>query len=54
VDALVFSGGIGERSKELRVLIGKWMGCLGYTQADDKRNDAMDWTDGVVQVTWVL
>lgn len=48
VDALVFSGGIGERSKELRALIGERVGCLGYTQVDEERNGAVDGTDGVV------
>ncbi|KAF8207097.1 acetate and butyrate kinase [Mycena galopus ATCC 62051] len=48
VDALVFSGGIGERSKELRALIGERVECLGYAHIDEERNGAVDGTEGVV------
>ncbi|KAF7375216.1 putative acetate kinase [Mycena sanguinolenta] len=48
VDALVFSGGIGERSKELRALVAERVGCLGYTHMDEERNGAVDATEGVV------
>ncbi|KAJ7510453.1 acetate and butyrate kinase [Mycena galericulata] len=48
VDALVFSGGIGERSKELRAFIAGRVGCLGYPPLDGGRNDAVDATEGSV------
>ncbi|KAK7032817.1 putative acetate kinase [Favolaschia claudopus] len=48
VDALVFSGGIGERSKELRALIGERIQCLGYASVDEERNIGVDSTEGVV------
>ncbi|KAJ6468387.1 Acetokinase family-domain-containing protein [Mycena sanguinolenta] len=48
VDALVFSGGIGERSKELRALVAERVGCLGYPHVDEERNVAVDETEGVV------
>ncbi|KAF7330266.1 putative acetate kinase [Mycena venus] len=48
VDALVFSGGIGERSKELRALIAERIECLGYARMDEGRNKAVDGTEGVV------
>ncbi|KAJ7236287.1 acetate and butyrate kinase [Mycena haematopus] len=48
VDALVFSGGIGERSKELRARIAERVGCLGYVSMDEGRNAGVDATEGVV------
>ncbi|KAJ7746367.1 Acetokinase family-domain-containing protein [Mycena metata] len=48
VDALVFSGGIGERSKELRAFIGERVECLGYPHVDEQRNGAVDTTEGIV------
>lgn len=38
VDALVFSGGIGEKSKELRATIGQKVKCLGFMDVDEDRN----------------
>ncbi len=38
VDALVFSGGIGERSAQLRTVLGKKVACLGYTELDEAKN----------------
>ncbi|KAJ7116450.1 Acetokinase family-domain-containing protein [Mycena epipterygia] len=48
VDALLFSGGIGERSKELRALIGERIECLGYPHVDEGRNVGVDATEGIV------
>ncbi|KAK0469816.1 acetate and butyrate kinase [Desarmillaria tabescens] len=47
VDALVFSGGIGERSVELRSAIGAKLECLGYSGVGDANEDA-DHKEGVV------
>ncbi|KAJ7672141.1 acetate and butyrate kinase [Mycena polygramma] len=47
VDALVFSGGIGEHSKELRAFIGERIKCLGY-EIDPERNNAVDSVEGAV------
>lgn len=38
VDALVFSGGIGEKSDILRQTIGAKVECLGYVGIDPERN----------------
>ncbi|RDB26332.1 putative acetate kinase [Hypsizygus marmoreus] len=46
VDALVFSGGIGERSKELRAVLGEKVKCLGYVDLDEEKNNNLG--DGVV------
>lgn len=48
VDALVFSGGIGERSKELRAVIGERVQCLGFARIDESKNEDLDGADGVV------
>ncbi len=48
VDALVFSGGIGERSKEIRQVIGGKMACLGFEAVDAEKNEKMDALEGVV------
>ncbi|KAJ7733404.1 acetate and butyrate kinase [Mycena maculata] len=48
VDALVFSGGIGEHSKELRAFIADRVGCLGYAPIDAGRNDTVNAAEGVV------
>ncbi|KAK7044107.1 hypothetical protein VNI00_007824 [Paramarasmius palmivorus] len=45
VDALVFAGGIGERSNELREVVGDWIGCLGYAGVD---NGKMERSEGAV------
>ncbi len=47
VDALVFSGGIGERSVELRNAIGARLECLGYSGVGSANEDA-DHKEGVV------
>ncbi|PBL03651.1 acetate kinase [Armillaria gallica] len=47
VDALVFSGGIGERSVELRDAIGARLECLGYSGVGSANEDA-DHKEGVV------
>lgn len=44
IDALVFSGGIGERSHQLRDVISKGVGCLGFGPVDPARNE-----DGAVK-----
>lgn len=38
VDALVFSGGIGEHSRELREIVAKGIECLGFRELDAGRN----------------
>jgi acetate kinase len=48
VDALVFAGGIGERSKELRAVIGEKVQCLGFAGVDESKNEGLDARDGVV------
>jgi acetate kinase len=48
VDALVFSGGIGERSKELRSTVGERVRCLGFSGVDGKKNEGVDVEHGVV------
>ncbi|KAF8150641.1 Acetokinase family-domain-containing protein [Crassisporium funariophilum] len=39
VDALVFSGGIGERSLQLRNVIAERVGCLGYAAVEKDKNE---------------
>ncbi|KAG6821461.1 hypothetical protein H0H93_010185 [Arthromyces matolae] len=48
VDALVFSGGIGERSKELRQVVAARARCLGYAEVDEIKNASVGNEDGVV------
>lgn len=48
VDAVVFSGGIGERSPELRKVIGDKLQCLGFHGVADSGNKAVDKQDGAV------
>lgn len=48
VDALVFSGGIGERSQELRSAIGKAVNNLGYSAIDEHANEELDQHEGTV------
>lgn len=38
VDALVFAGGIGEHSVQLRDVLGKKIRCLGYDEIDREKN----------------
>lgn len=45
---MVFSGGIGERSKELRAVIGEKVRCLGFAQIDESKNERLDGEGGVV------
>lgn len=44
----MFSGGIGERSKEVRQVIGRKMACLGFEVVDAEKNEKMDTLEGVV------
>lgn len=46
VDALVFAGGIGEKSKQLREVIGAKVKCLGFAPVDGERNGNLG--EGVV------
>lgn len=48
VDALVFSGGIGERSQELRSAVGKAVNNLGYSAIDEHANEELDQHEGTV------
>jgi len=47
VDALVFSGGIGEKGKELRGSVIERCACLGFV-IDRTRNEAVDDQEGEV------
>jgi acetate kinase len=47
VDALVFAGGVGERSSELRRAVGEAVGCLGFAAIDERKNSLND-EEGVV------
>jgi acetate kinase len=38
VDALVFAGGIGEHSVQLRNVLGEKIRCLGYNEVDQEKN----------------
>lgn len=40
VDAIVFAGGIGERSQELRKVVSERVLCLGFVAIDGARNSA--------------
>lgn len=48
VDALVFAGMIGEKSKELRDVVGKKVRCLGFVELDEERNAGVDGVEGEV------
>jgi acetate kinase len=48
VNALVFSGGIGEKSRELRNAVGQKVACLGYNALDEGRNGGADDVSGSV------
>ncbi|KIL61569.1 hypothetical protein M378DRAFT_82326 [Amanita muscaria Koide BX008] len=48
VDALVFSGGIGERSPELRHVVGRAIECLHYQPVDLEKNRNVHVTSGNV------
>ncbi|KAK5046515.1 hypothetical protein LTR84_008318 [Exophiala bonariae] len=47
VDALVFAGGIGERSAYLRKVVTQKVACLGFTLDDEKNEGAADGNDVV-------
>ncbi|KAJ7056653.1 Acetokinase family-domain-containing protein [Mycena amicta] len=52
VDALVFSGGIGERSHDLRKVVAERVECLGYAQIDPEKNgSAESQKDVVVEIS---
>ena len=48
VDALVFAGGIGERSQELRCAIGEAVNNLGYAAIDEHVNQELEHFEGTV------
>ncbi|KAH9481510.1 putative acetate kinase [Psilocybe cubensis] len=48
VDAIVFAGGIGEKSVQLRSMVGERLQCLGYPQIDAERNESVGKVDEVV------
>ncbi|KAF8135019.1 acetate and butyrate kinase [Boletus edulis] len=48
VDALVFAGGIGERSQDLRSAIGEAVNCLGYSAIDEHVNQGLEHHEGSV------
>ncbi|KAF8553970.1 acetate and butyrate kinase [Imleria badia] len=48
VDALVFAGGIGERSQELRSAIGEAVNSLGYSAIDERMNQELEHHEGTV------
>jgi acetate kinase len=49
VDALVFAGGVGERSQELRHVVGNAVECLHYQPIDQEKNTNVHF-DGAVNV----
>jgi len=51
VDALVFAGGIGERSVELRETVIKAMDCLGFSLDDEKNKGVQEGDAKVVDIT---
>ncbi|KAI5994314.1 Acetokinase family-domain-containing protein [Pisolithus marmoratus] len=48
VHALVFAGGVGEHSVELRSRVGEAVRCLGFAAVDDGMNEGVDGRKGVV------
>ncbi|KAJ7650730.1 Acetokinase family-domain-containing protein [Roridomyces roridus] len=48
VDALVFSGGIGEHSEELRAVLAERIACLGYASISAERNAAVQGAEDIV------
>ena len=48
VDALVFAGGIGERSQELRNAVGEAISNLGYSAIDEYVNQQLEHREGTV------
>ncbi|KAH7884699.1 Acetokinase family-domain-containing protein [Phlebopus sp. FC_14] len=51
VDALVFAGGVGERSADLRRAVAEAVNCLGYASLDENMNNKVgDCEDTVIDV----
>ncbi|KIK98680.1 hypothetical protein PAXRUDRAFT_133679 [Paxillus rubicundulus Ve08.2h10] len=48
VDALVFAGGVGERSEELRRAVGEAVNFFGYSAIDERINGVVDDIEGIV------
>ncbi|KAG2147600.1 acetate and butyrate kinase [Suillus clintonianus] len=48
VDALVFAGGVGERSVELRRAVGEAVACLGFAAIDETKNTQVNDDEGIV------
>ncbi|KAF9237656.1 Acetokinase family-domain-containing protein [Melanogaster broomeanus] len=48
VDALVFAGGVGERSEEFRRAVGEAVSYLGYSAIDEHVNKGLDDREGAV------
>lgn len=46
VDAVVFAGGVGEHSQELREVVGKAMECLHYQVIDPEKNKTVQFIEG--------
>lgn len=51
VDALVFAGGIGERSVQLRSVVGRKVLCLGYNGIDEEKNRNVGEESKVIDIT---
>ena len=47
VDALVFAGGVGERSQELRHVVGNAVECLHYQPIDQEKNANVHFDDAI-------
>lgn len=50
VDALVFAGGIGERSAKLRAAVTRQVGCLGF-KLDEAKNDKLALDGSIDDIT---
>lgn len=51
LDALVFSGGVGENSPELRVAVSQRCACLGFDQISGAKNStARDKSESVINI----
>ncbi|KAI6099620.1 Acetokinase family-domain-containing protein [Pisolithus sp. B1] len=48
VHALVFAGGVGEHSVELRSKVGEAVSCLGFAAVDERENEGVEEKKGVV------
>ncbi|KAI5998691.1 Acetokinase family-domain-containing protein [Pisolithus albus] len=48
VHALVFAGGVGEHSVELRSKVGEAVSCLGFAAVDERKNEGVEKKKGVV------